>query len=212
MKLLIKKVLFILFIIPTLSDLSYGDPNIYEYKNCNDSITKDITIDKKLKSEFFNITEKSYPWYIIKKDDGTFENVISDDEVTEEDRVLIEYTSNCITDHRGSHMMRLCDAKLIPDGIQLKISGGEPAWANSFLIKIIGNKFYCYFRANYPVLHDSLKWNILSKELKLKDNDFKKGKRIYAWISVKFEEIAVFNGETTKRKYSISGYLKPILE
>ncbi len=59
-----------------------------------------------------------------------------------------------------------------------------------------------------PVSND--RWNMLLKELKLKSANVSKGKRIYVWISIVFEETSTFQGEISNNKYRIEGYLKPV--
>ena len=39
-----------------------------------------------------------------------------------------------------------------------------------------------------------------------------KGKRIYAWVYVEFEETSTYRDETTTNQYKIEGYLKPVVK
>jgi hypothetical protein len=48
--------------------------------------------------------------------------------------------------------------------------------------------------------------------MKLKALDFKKGKPLYAWLSVDFEEISTYKGEKTVRSYKIEGFIKPMVK
>lgn len=59
---------------------------------------------------------------------------------------------------------------------------------------------------------NQLRWNILSKELKIKTLDFKKGKRLYAWLSVDFEERSTYKGKEIVKNYKIEDFLKPIIK
>ena len=54
-------------------------------------------------------------------------------------------------------------------------------------------------------------WKIISKELIIKNKNFKKGERLYARISVEFEETSKYQGKEIKEVYKIEGYLKPII-
>jgi hypothetical protein len=203
--------LLIIIVILSCPLLSVGQ-NRNEYSNCKDIVIGDIIVDNDLHSAFFNISESSYPWYIIPNDDGTFENVLGK-EITKEDTIPIEHTSNCISTHQGVHEMLLCDAVLRSHGhLQLVIHGGFPAYASSLMIQIEHSTFKCFFHAVYPAPVSDLKWIILSKEMKVKSNDFQKGERIYAWISVEFEETGTYRGKTTNDKYKIQGFLKPIIK
>jgi len=195
--------------IALISVASFGH-DFYKYKHSSDLLEGLITIDSQLHSEFFDTNETSYPWYIIEKHDGTFENTLSQ-EITKQDQVPIEHTSNCISTHQGEHKMDFCHAKLGTDKLQLEIYGGLPSFASSLMIEIWGSKFSCFFRAVYPAPVKNLQWKILSKELTLKKKNLKKGERLYAKISVKFEESSTYQGKNIKRKYTIKGYLKPII-
>jgi hypothetical protein len=183
----------------------------YEYRNTKDEIDGKIQFDNKLHSEFFDSHETSYPWYIFKIDDRTFETVL-DREITNKDKTPIEHTSNCVSTHQGKHIMNFCDAAYDSGVLQLEIFGGMPAYSSALMIRVKDSEFWCYFKAAYPAPVYDCKWNILSKRLTFKSSNFKKGKRIYAFISVEFEETSSYHGKTTTNKYKIEGYLKPIVK
>ena len=191
------------------SGMLFGQ-NFHDYKNSKDSLEGKITIDNNLHSEFFDSHETSYPWYILKNDDGKFESAMGL-AITEEDKVPVEHTSNCVSTHRGNHKMDFCHAKLGSDNLQLEVYGGLPAYASSLMIQIKDSKFSCFFRATYPFPVKDLKWKILSKELIIKNKNFKKGERLYARISVEFEETSIYQGKKIKGVYKIEGYVKPII-
>ncbi|MBN1847066.1 MAG: hypothetical protein JW932_00625 [Deltaproteobacteria bacterium] len=203
------KTLIIIFFFLASPVTLYGQK---KYNDCDDSIVKEISIDKDLYSEFFDTSEASYPWYIIRNDDGTFESIL-DKEITQEDITPIEHTSNCVSTHQGEHIMHFCDAVLKEsDHLELIIHGGLPAYASSLMIQIDQLEFKCFFMAVYPSPVFNLKWKILSKELKIKTKDFKKGDKLYGWLSVEFDETGTYQGKSTKEKYKIEGYLKPTIK
>jgi hypothetical protein len=88
---------------------------------------------------------------------------------------------------------------------------GEPAYSGSLLITIKDSEFFCYFKGAYPLLGVRCIWNILSKKLIFKDKSIAVGKRIYAWVSVEFEETSTYRGEKETNKYKIEAYLKPVV-
>ncbi|MCD4741808.1 MAG: hypothetical protein K8R67_04905 [Desulfobacteraceae bacterium] len=195
----------------TLKALPSFDEDRKFYKNSNDSILKKAVIDKDLYSTFFDSHEAFYKWYIIKNDDGTFENTMGG-EISKEDKIPIQHTSNCVSTHQGQHSMNFCDANLKSGVLQLKIHGGLPAYLSTLLIEVKeNNEFSCFFKAVYPVLVPDLKWNILSKKLRLKTSDFKKGKQIFGWLSVEFEETSTYKGEKAAKIYKIEGFIKPVV-
>jgi hypothetical protein len=109
--------------------------------------------------------------------------------------------------------MDFCDAVLEADGsLKLCIYGGMPAYASSLMITIKDSEFSCFFNATYPAPVSNCKWKILSKKLKLNSIDFTKGKRLFAWLSVGFEETSTYKGKTTTNTYKIEGYLKPFIK
>ncbi|MCP3901850.1 MAG: hypothetical protein GY707_19250 [Desulfobacteraceae bacterium] len=188
------------------------EEDIKSYKNSNDSITKYAVIDKDLHSKFFDSHEASYKWHILKHSDGTFEDTM-DGEVSDEDKIPIQHTSNCVSTHQGKHSMNFCDATLKSGVLRLKIHGGLPAYSSSVLVEINeNNEFFFFFKAAYPAPVSDLKWNILSKKMRLKTTDFKKGKKVLAWLSVEFEETSTYKGEKVVKIYKIEGYIKPVIE
>jgi hypothetical protein len=185
--------------------------NCYDYNNTTDKLQTKITLNNKLHSKFFNSHETSYPWYIFKHYDGTFESAI-DEEITEKDKIPIENNSNCFSTHQGKHIMDFCDATYDSGVLRLEIYGGMPAYSSSLMITVKDLEFLCYFKAAYPAPVFNCKWNILSKKLVLKNKEILKGKRIYAWVFVEFEETSTYQGKTTTNKYKIEGYLKPVVK
>lgn len=190
--------------------ISFGQ-NCCDYRNTIDKLKSKITFDDKLHSKFFDSSESSYPWHISKKEDGTFESALGE-EITNEEKIPIEHTSNCISTHQGKHIMNFCSAAHNSGTLELEIYGGLPAYSSSLMIAVKDLEFFCYFRAAYPAPVSNCKWNILSKKLIFKSKDVSKGKRIYAWVSVEFEETSTYQGETTTNQYKIEGYLKPVVK
>jgi hypothetical protein len=184
--------------------------NCYDYNNTTDKLKAHVAIDSTLDSAFFRSYQASYPWYIIRNADGTFENTLGD-EVSEQDKIPIEHTSNCVSTHQGEHVMDLCDAAYDAGQLKLEIHGGMPAYASSLLITVKDSEFFCRFKASYPMPVSNCKWNILSKKLIFKDKDIKKGQRLYAWLSVEFNETSTYQGKTTNTRHKIEGYIKPIV-
>ncbi len=181
------------------------------YKNTIDPIKKSVVVDKNLKSRFFKSHKSSLKWYIIKTGDNTFENTLGG-KVTDEDKIPLEHTSNCVSTHQGSHGMNFCDAALESGVLRLKIHGGMPAYSSSMLIEVRDNSdFFCFFNGVYPASGADIKWRIISKELKFKNLDFKKGRRLFAWVSVRFEEKTTYRGETIVNVHTIEGFIKPLI-
>ncbi len=185
--------------------------NCYDYNNTTDKLKARLAIDSTMDSAFFRSYKASYPWYIIRNDDGTFENTLGD-EVSAKDKILIEHTAHCVSTHQGKHSMDFCDATYNAGTLTLEIHGGMPAYASSLMIIVKDSDFFCRFRASYPAPVSNCKWNILSKKLIFRDKGIEKGRRIYAWLSVAFEETSTYQGKTTTMKHKIEGYIKPVVK
>jgi len=185
--------------------------NCYDYKNTIDKLKVKIAFNNKLYSDFFESYEASYPWYISRNEDGTFESMMGG-EITEENKITIEHNSNCFSTHQGKHIMNFCDAIYKSGVLQLEIYGGMPAYSGSLMITIKESDFSCHFKAAYPAPVSDCNWNILTKKLIFKSKDIDKGKRIYVWVSVEFEETSTYQGEATASRHKIEGYLKPVVK
>jgi hypothetical protein len=185
--------------------------NCYDYNNSTDKLKDHIAFDNKIDSKFFRSYKASYQWYIIRNGDGTFENTLGD-EVSDEDKIPREHTAHCVSTHQGNHVMDFCDATYDAGTLKLEIHGGMPAYASSLIITVKDPGFFCRFKASYPAPVSNCKWNILSKKLIFRDKNIEKGRRLYAWLSVAFEEISTYQGRTTAMKHKIEGYLKPMVK
>ena len=182
-----------------------------DYENTRDEIKSKLTIDPKMRSVFFASHESSYPWYIIRHEDGTFESVI-EGKISEQDKEPVEHTSNCISTHQGHHIMEFADATYDSGVLTLEISGGMPAYFSSLRIIVKGVDFLCQFKGVYPAPVSNCKRNIITKKLIFKDREIKKGKRLFAWLSVEFEETSTYKGVTETGRHKIEGYIKPVVK
>lgn len=69
---------------------------------------------------------------------------------------------------------------------------------------------FSQFSATYPSPTGKLGWKITKKELRLKNRDFTTGQRLFAWISITFEEADDSGGEP--KIYKIEGFIKPVIQ
>ncbi|PKN89314.1 MAG: hypothetical protein CVU51_01010 [Deltaproteobacteria bacterium HGW-Deltaproteobacteria-1] len=182
-----------------------------DYKSTTDEIKSTLTIDPKMRSVFFDSYESSYPWYIIRHEDGTFESVI-EGKISERDKKPVEHTSNCVSTHQGRHIMEFADATYDSGVLILEISGGMPAYFSSLRIIVKGVDFLCRFKGVYPAPVSNCKRNIIAKKLVFKDREIKKGRRLFAWVSVEFEETSTYQGVAETSRHKIEGYIKPVVK
>jgi len=182
-----------------------------DYESTRDEIQSKVILDKKMHSAFFNSYESSYPWYIIKHEDGTFENVTGE-KISKRDKKPVEHTSNCVSTHQGRHIMEFCDATYDSGVLNLEIYGGMPAYFSSLRITLKGSDFLCRFKGVYPAPVSNCRRNIIAKKLVFKDREIKKGERLFAWVSVEFEETSTYKGVTETSRHKIEGYIKPAVK
>jgi len=183
----------------------------YDYESTTDDIQSKLMFDHKMHSDFFNSHESSYPWYITRNEDGTFESVTGE-KISERDKKPVEHTSNCISTHQGPHIMEFSDATYDSGVLTLEISGGMPAYFSSLRIIVKGVDFLCRFKGVYPAPVSNCKRNIIAKKLVFKDREIKKGKRLFAWVSVEFEETSTYKSVTETSRHKIEGYIKPVVK
>jgi hypothetical protein len=174
--------------------------HVVNEKSCEDKLDSTVTINPKLDAPFFKTTKGSYSWL----------NDVQD--VKNPNK--IEHTSDCISTHQGQHHMEFCQAVLAGDTLTLSLGGGFPAYASSLDIVVRKDQFHCYFGAVYPAPEENpLVWRITKKTLKVKSLPVAPGSRLYAWLSVEFEEGAMADGKVAKWwPYKIEGYIKPVVQ
>jgi hypothetical protein len=180
--------------------------------HCKDSIAAQATIDASLDSPFFRSKEASYPFYIVAHDDGTLENTLGG-AIKDKEAVKIEHTARCVSSHMGGHLMSFCTAEMDDGGVKLAISGGLPAFASYLTVGIHKDRMLtCSFEAAYPSPTGKLEWRVTRKILRLKDDKFQRGTRLFGWLSVEFDEIETLNGNVIRSSHKIEGYVKPVIQ
>jgi hypothetical protein len=182
-----------------------------DYESTTDEIQSKVIIDHKIHSAFFNSHKSSYPWYITRNEDGTFESVTGE-KVSDRDKKPVEHTSNCISTHQGHHTMEFCDATYDSGVLTLEIFGGMPAYFSSLKIIVKGVDFFCRFKGVYPAPVSNCRRKIIAKKLIFKDREIKKGKRLFGRVSVEFEETSTYKGVTQTSRHKIEGYIKPVVK
>lgn len=182
-----------------------------DYESTSDDVPSKLIFDHKMHSAFFNSHESSYPWYIIRNEDGTFESVTGE-KVSKRDKKPVEHTSNCVSTHQGQHVMEFCDATYDSGVLSLEIYGGMPAYSSSLRIIVKGVDFSCRFKGVYPAPVSNCRRKIIAKTLTFKDRKIKKGKRLFGRVSVEFEETSTYKGKTETVRHKIEGYIKPVVK
>ncbi len=180
---------------------------------CEDPTTAQVQINAKLDSAFFSTLETSRPSQIITHEDGKLEDTV-DGSIDEEDLILLEHTSACVSTHQREHAMSFCEARVTEDGCMvLLIYGGAPAYSGALTVNVDTKtrNFTCAFEAMYPSPTPPFTWRITKKTIRAKSLTTQSGHRFYAWISVEFDEVWAENGAERKRSYKIEGPIKPVI-
>jgi hypothetical protein len=179
--------------------------------------------DPKLADPFFESNEWSYPWYIIKHPDGTFEDTTSDRR-PEKEPTRLKQTAKCFSTSSGSeHLVKFCEARLLDANmIDLLIHHESPAFNDTLKVWIRNGVFTCqYWTAQKELISTGMGpgtiWKTTRQELTLDKKVYRKGDVIKGKID--FERVQ----EPTNPKYietwgrepttiKVNGVFKTIVE
>ncbi len=175
-----------------------------------DSATPKAELVPGLDCKFFHTLLTARPEMIVEHDDGHLENIAGEN-ITEGDLVLIEQTSNCKTNSQGEHTMRFCDAGMKDKDVEFSIyeSGGDYAGVLTVRLKP-DRSFTCSYKANYVTPPTPREYRFKKQTLRLKSDKLEPRYRLYAWISVEFDEVDLKTGKEFPIK--IEGYIKPVIK
>jgi biopolymer transport protein ExbD len=177
---------------------------------CEDKLVVAAELVPDLNNRFFETVETSRQPWIVEGADGSLEDTM-DGNIEADDLVLIEKTANCVSSHQGEHAMDHCNAVKTEEGLEIELSGGEPAFMSSMSVTVDAKRqFVCRFRAVYPSPDAAVRWKVTKKAMKLKAAPGEPGSRLRGWLSVEFDEIDDATGEAKGHK--IEGYFKPVIQ
>ncbi|THB63465.1 MAG: hypothetical protein D6B27_12170 [Gammaproteobacteria bacterium] len=155
--------------------------------------------------EFFKYHSYTLPWYIIRHENGSFENTLGED-ISNESIKPIEKNAFVFSTHQSNHLMNMAEATKTAYGFKISIFGGMPAYCSSLDIHIMKDKFCTTFEATYPAPIKELNWKIISQKLTLISSGISKEKRIQGKVSIILEE----KDDAGKvSRHRIAGYFKP---
>lgn len=115
-------------------------------------------------SSFYFQREWDYPWYVIKNDDGSFENTTGE-KIRAKDTVHLYFTANCSTNVQGIYKIRYCQAKRSNGKLELIFEDGMPAYASSFVVRIEKDSFMVKPVIVYPSLQKTTISKVISQSL-----------------------------------------------
>ena len=178
-------------------------------ETCEDKLDTSSSAVKKLESPLFTRSSFEFPWWILKHEDDTIEDTL-DGRIDASDLLRTEITSDCVTGHQGEHTMQFASAEALEHGLRITVHGGLPAYTGHLeILWRPGGQFSCAFRAEYPDQTNPLRWRITQKNLTILDNGGRVGQRLFAYLSVSFDEIDTKTG--LSESFTITGCIKPFI-
>lgn len=93
--------------------------------------------------------EWAYPWYVNRRENGSFEHAMGET-ITAEDTAHLYYTAGCETNVQGVYPIHYCYARYEKDTLKLVFEDGMPAYASSFEVAVQGDSFAVRPHLVYP--------------------------------------------------------------
>lgn len=149
-----KSIFFIILFVSALSPLLNAQ-----------TVKSPVSDAKLLPISSFNFQcEWDYPWYVIKNDDGSFENTTGE-KIKAKDTAHLHFTANCSTNVQGIYKIRYCEAKRSNGKLELIFEDGMPAYASSFVVHINEDSFMVRPVLVYPSLQRTIISKVISQSL-----------------------------------------------
>jgi hypothetical protein len=170
--------------------------------------------DPKLADPFFKSEKWSYPWWIIKRADGSIENTFGGP-TDEKELPRLKHTARCYTSFQGENWINFCDAKL-SNGNTIELFIHDQHAHNLRIViqsELFWSQYWYYYKARTR-LDEGLRWTTKKQELTLDKQVYRKGDVIKGRIV--FECAEEVNNPLPSNKFpkiiKIEGVFKTILE
>ncbi len=178
-------------------------------------IRSQVKYDPKLSDRFFESEEWSYPYWIIKRPDGSVVNPRGGP--TDEKDLRLKHTARCASSFQYEHFINFCDARLLDGGtIELFIHEASPAVDDYLRIVLQNGVFWSQYWTYYKHLQSNsgLTWTTREQELTLDRQVYHKGDVIKGRIV--FECVQEVTNPPYIARYpkiiKVEGVFKTILE
>ena len=191
--------------------LSIITASLFIFISCNtDKSWSRVVYDKDFYDVFFDEHPSSYPWYIIKDDDGSFSSIFGNENIDVTDTILMYHTAKSITNHQGGYdEMDFCIAHKNGDTLFLHFPPALPAYWLALDVTIVGNKFKAE-ASGIPFQDIKLEWETIKQELVLQNNTTNVGDSIKGKFYIEFTE--KIKGEQEKYPFYFSIVFKTVIE
>ncbi len=150
----------------------------------NVNINENLALPKK------DITDWSYPWYMIKHKDGHFENTLGD-KIKAKDTTKIHHQSYCysLVDDDTISRLKFSKAQQIREKVFIKLYDQSASNHESLTLEMIDfKKFNPTYKINYVFPYDSIGIKFLRKELEIKEEIYQKGGTLIGRIDLELEQ------------------------
>ena len=145
------------------------------------------------------------------------EGSAGDPNLGEDPKKIVTHTAKCITEHQMRHVIRFCDAQLLPDGtLELYIHDFTAATNDNLKIKIKDGYFTSQYWTVYVIDkgNENVIWTTKKQALILNKKNYKKGDIIKG--KIKFECLQEVTNSKSGERYPVSirieGFIKPTLK
>lgn len=142
-------------------------------------IKSPVNYDPNLSDPFFESEERSHPWWICKRPDGTIENTMGGPS-DEKKLPRLKHTAKCFISFHGKHWINFCDAKLLDgNATELFIHHMDAGTNDNLRIVIQNGAFWSQYWTDYKrAFHSAdkgLRWTTKKQELTLNKQVYRKG-------------------------------------
>jgi hypothetical protein len=180
-------------------------------------IKSQVKYDPTLSDPFFKSDEWSYPWWIIRHDDGTIENTAGGP--TDESQLpRLKHTARCFTSFQGDHWINFCDARRLDgDKMEIYIHYGDAAYSDNLRIEISNGAFESQYWTYYKrviIGEAGPTWTTKKQALTLDKQAYRKGDVIKGRIDIEVVD-ELINPEfpdRPPRPITFRGVFKTIVE
>ncbi len=153
----------------------------------------------------FSFTRQwDYPWYIIRHDDGTFENA-QNDTLDADDTAHVFNTARVHTSVQGGYDIRYCTAvRTEEEDVVLYFEDGLPAYANTFIVNIKNGRAGATPDLASPGLPSAKNsWTVTALTVLLNQARYSPGDTVIGHVEMKFT-----NGPAGTQSHTLSGWFR----
>jgi hypothetical protein len=175
-----------------------------------------VEYDTEMTDQFFEVDTWSSPWWIIERDDGSFEDTTG--QITRrEDIPRLRHTAECRTEHQIPHMIKFSEARQIDkDTIEIRMHDESASTYDDLTVIVRNGHYSSHYKTVYPeaAANTGRIWTTTKQRLVLNKKQYAKKEVIRGRIDFEcVEEMkAARNGKKNIRSIRIEGRFKPILQ